>query len=436
MTTNEDYIEKLNNITVPKSVEYISIVACDDNNTLIGDDGIKSSSISKRGASLLKTVTGIKYFDAQNSTDIQDVTRLLGLKKSIEFCDFPQNADMFSWKPSQHLYIELKRILSKIGPVLKFDLIFNQQVRDSYTFSRSQGIFINEAKAQGRLSIFAVIEFEGTPFMIKDDLVLMTDDNCDYQVTEAVQKIVATYGLASKKDFINLKDKNIQLILPCGLGGIFIHEAIGHALEADYFFDDSSIMRKKWNNTIADKRITIIDSCRNDDLISYKCSSDGSIPSDVVLIDKGIICGILTDSQYAHEFNWRDTGNGRSSDYEFRAIPRMRNTYLVNGTLSFNSILESTRNGLLATEIGGGQVDSITGDFMFNINAGLVIANGEIIGIAKPLLFTGNVLEILKKIDLIGNDLSFCGAMCGKKGQFIDVSYGLPTVRFEPMVMR
>jgi hypothetical protein len=387
------------------------------------------------GIGVRKVDSGIGYYNAINSTDIKALARLLNAGHSVPQFEAPSHSCADYWKPNRALRSEIKQNLSQVGKVSSLEVILNHQLTNSYIFANNMPNFILENTVRDRLSIYAVIECRDAPLLIKEELVLSDEKNCHEQVISSLQKTVLKYKSVSKKKFIDINGKLLNLILPCADGGIFIHEAIGHSLEADYFYSKNSIIRKHWHKKIAHSDITVIDSCKSTDLTSFECSSDGSSPSDVVLIDKGFVTGVLTDLQHAETHKILNTGNGRSSGYEFKAIPRMRNTYLANGKFPFNDILESTSNGLLATEIGGGEVNSLSGDFMFNISAGLVVVEGEVAGISKPVLFVGNVFEAFAKIDMVGDDLAFKGAICGKKGQFIDVSYGTPTIRFEPMIM-
>jgi hypothetical protein len=220
-----------------------------------------------------------------------------------------------------------------------------------------------------------------------------------------------------------------SIILPAGTGGIFVHEAIGHCLEADQYFKKDAVLNGYLGKTITNnKAITISDSCCSTDMIKYKVSDDGSIPRSLTLVKDGCLENIMTDAYSSSIYGIADSGNGRSANYYSFPIPRMRNTYIHNGTDKVEDIIKSTKYGLIPIDIQGGNVTVETGNFVFNISHALIIQSGEIVGISKPFLFSGNIINAIDSIERIGNDLKFCRDVCGKRGQLIDVAYGTPTI--------
>ncbi|MFH1939562.1 MAG: TldD/PmbA family protein [bacterium] len=227
-----------------------------------------------------------------------------------------------------------------------------------------------------------------------------------------------------------VKPSRLDLVLASGAGGILIHEACGHALEADAIIDNDSIFSKMWGKKVAPDFITITD--RGDtrgDWVYEPYDSEGTLSNPVYLIKNGIVDGIMTDIRTAKKLNLKCTGNGRRESYQFQPICRMRNTYVEPGIHLPEEIIKDTKKGIYATEFSGGEVNTQTGDFIFGINSGFFIENGEITEAIKPFLYAGNTLDILSKIDVIGNDLKFEIGDCGKSGQMVDVSYGQPTLR-------
>lgn len=220
-----------------------------------------------------------------------------------------------------------------------------------------------------------------------------------------------------------------SIILPSGVGGIFIHEAIGHFLEADLFYKKTNILNGCLGKAItSNKSITISDTCSSADMLKYKVSDDGTTPSSVTLVKKGILESIMTDSYFSSIYGIADSGNGRTSDLYNFPIPRMRNTFLHNGTESVVDIIASTKHGIIPIDIQGGNVTVENGNFVYNVSHALIVQNGNIVGVSRPFLFSGNIISALDSIDMIGNDLKFCRAICGKHGQLVDVAYGTPTI--------
>ena len=244
------------------------------------------------------------------------------------------------------------------------------------------------------------------------------------EITDELTKINADYATHLSRPLIPIAMDCVDVILPAGIGGVFVHESIGHCLEADFFCSGKNVLFSKLGQKITNSNISISDNAINTSL-----SCDGTPKHNVALVSKGRLTGVMTDKFSAERYGIADTGNGRAMSYRDLPMPRMRNTYLHNGDTDPYEITRSTKNGVIATEILGGSCNCETGNFVFNIAHGLVVKNGQITGISEPLLFTGDILNALDTIDVIGNDLGFAKAKCGKNGQTLTVSYGQPTIR-------
>ena len=233
-----------------------------------------------------------------------------------------------------------------------------------------------------------------------------------------------------KKPIVSADPNEYDIILPSGRGGIFIHEAIGHAMEGDLLFGEDNILSHKVEHRITvNSEVSISDVCEEDLPINYKVSDEGTAPVRVNLIEKGYFCQPMGNLETERIYGCKDTGNGRAATGRDIPIVRMRNTFLHNGKQNLSEIINTTKKGIIATEISGGNVVLANGNFVFNVSAGILIINGNKVGLTKPFLFTGNILSALDSIDMIGNDLSFFSALCNKKGQLVNVSYGQPTIR-------
>lgn len=255
---------------------------------------------------------------------------------------------------------------------------------------------------------------------------ILNPESIQQLIENEVDQINNTYSSYSVHAVDSLK---ADIILPSGTGGIFIHEALGHCLEADIYFKKSNIIHGRIGKEITkNKEIRITDSCENTDILKYGISDDGTRPTSISLVEDGCIANIMTDNFFSSVYGVKDTGNGRSADIFNLPIPRMRNTFLHNGTVDVSDIICSSNYGLIPLGIQGGNVTVETGVFVFNVSHALIVEHGKITGISQPFLFSGNIITALDSIKLIGNDLSFQRAVCGKAGQLIDVVYGTPTI--------
>ena len=332
---------------------------------------------------------------------------------------------------SQDFPGRLISILNELGNIVNLELEIKSERRSSVILSSlsPQRKANNQSTISAELTVF--FSFSDFPMFIKRQITLGLGTPCDEQLVALANSLVNDYKPYIKIPLVDVVDMKCDLILPPGRGGILIHEAIGHALEADHFFESDGFFHGKMNKKIADSNISISDICCQKEMISFSYADDGSSPSNVDLIANGELVGVLSDQNTSRKWGIPNTGNGRSETCTHPVIPRMRNTYMHNGTITPQSIISDTRYGIYALDIGGGQVDISSGEFIFNVFAGYYIESGVPVAMTKPFLFRGNVMDTIGKIDMIGNDLSFQFAVCGKGGQRIPVSYGQPTIRIK-----
>jgi TldD protein len=222
----------------------------------------------------------------------------------------------------------------------------------------------------------------------------------------------------------------MPVVLSSSAGGTMIHEAIGHGLEADHAEEGLSIYSGKLGERVASPLITVIDDPTLSPLYgSYQYDDEGTRAKPVVLIEKGILKDFLYDRYQA--LKWGKTSNGRGRRESFRHIPlpRMSNTFIAKGETPAEEIIKSLDKGLLVKKMGGGEVNPLTGDFVFEVREGYYVEGGEVLFPVKGVTLVGNGPKVLEIIDLVGDDLNFDPGTCGKDGQGVPVSDGQPTLR-------
>lgn len=230
--------------------------------------------------------------------------------------------------------------------------------------------------------------------------------------------------------------RRMPVVISSEAGGTMIHEAIGHGLEADLVQQGLSIYSKKMGQEIASSLVTVID----DSTIQKKRGSfrfdDEGIPSQhTVLLEKGILKSYMYDKLTAIKDGVLSTGNGRRQSYQYRPIPRMTNTFIAPGDTPPEKIINSVDYGLFVKKMGGGQVNTITGDFVFDVQEGYLIKKGLVEEAVRGATLAGNGPEVLKSIDMVGSDLGFSIGTCGKDSQGVPVSDAMPTVRIPEIVV-
>lgn len=217
--------------------------------------------------------------------------------------------------------------------------------------------------------------------------------------------------------------------------GVMIHEAVGHPLEGDSNWKKTSIMWDKFGQMVANPIVTIYD----DATIPYYRGSlniddEGTFTENVILIDKGRLVGLLNDRISAMMLNQKRNGHARRQSYMYPPIPRMNNTILASGDTTPEEIISSVKKGIYASTYQGGQV-SDTGKFTFSVNLGYLIENGKLTSPIKNVTLIGTNVQILKEVELIGNDVGYFLGSCGKSGQSVPVTCGTPTLKIKRMTV-
>jgi TldD protein len=228
----------------------------------------------------------------------------------------------------------------------------------------------------------------------------------------------------------------MPVVLSSEAGGTMIHEAVGHGLEADLAQSGLSVYSNKRGERIASPLITVVDDAtlagRRG---SFRFDDEGVHAERTVLVDKGILKTFMYDRLTAMKDGARSTGNGRRESYKHRPIPRMTNTMIVPGENGPEDILRSTPTGLFVKRMGGGQVNTVNGDFVFEVSEGYLIENGTIGELVRGATLVGNGPQALLSIDRVGSDLGFSLGTCGKDGQGAPVSDAQPTLRIPELTV-
>lgn len=228
----------------------------------------------------------------------------------------------------------------------------------------------------------------------------------------------------------------MPVVISSEAGGTMIHEAVGHGLEADLVVEGLSVYSDKIGSEIASPLITVVDDpTLMNKRGSYRFDDEGTPSQRTVLIERGILKNYMYDRLTALKAGVTSTGNGRRESYQHRPIPRMSNTYILPGRSSPDEIIRSTHRGLFVKKMGGGQVNTVTGEFVFEVQEGYLIENGLIAEPVREATLIGNGPDILRSIDMVGSDLGFSIGTCGKDSQGVPVSDGMPTIRIPDIVV-
>lgn len=230
----------------------------------------------------------------------------------------------------------------------------------------------------------------------------------------------------------------MTVVVGPGWPGVLLHEAVGHGLESDHTRKGTSVFSSLLGQRVAAKGVTVIDDGTIADRRGSLTIDDEGTPTQrTVLIEDGILKGFLHDRQNGRLMGFPSTGNGRRESYAHLPMPRMTNTYMLQGPHTSEEIITSVDHGIYAVHFGGGQVDTTSGKFVFSASEAYLIEKGKITAPLKGATLIGNGPEIMQRISMIGNDLKLDPGIgtCGKSGQSVPVGVGQPTLKISHMIV-
>ena len=228
----------------------------------------------------------------------------------------------------------------------------------------------------------------------------------------------------------------MPVVLSSEAGGTMVHEAIGHGLEADLAQAGLSVYKGKIGSQVASPLVTVIDDATIPHARgSFSFDDEGVAGQKTVLVENGILKTYMYDRLSAMKDGCASTGNGRRESYWSKPIVRMSNTLIAPGDSMPDTIIKGVERGLFVKKMGGGQVNTVNGDFVFDVSEGYLIENGEIGEPVRGATLTGNGPEVLKMVEKVGSDLGFGIGTCGKDGQGIPVSDAQPTLLISEIVV-
>ena len=223
----------------------------------------------------------------------------------------------------------------------------------------------------------------------------------------------------------------VPVVIKSGGGGVLFHEACGHGLEADLVGRDASVFRGRQGEQVANPLVTLVDDgTMGPQWGAIAIDDEGHPAGRNVLIRDGVLTDYMWDWLRARKDGRESSGNGRRQSYQHLPMVRMTNTYVLGGAEDPEEIIRQTPSGVYVAQLGGGQVNTATGDFVFGMTEAYLIEDGHITEPLRDANLIGNGPDVLRNIDVIGNDFSMGSpGTCGKDGQGVPVGDGQPTLR-------
>jgi TldD protein len=310
--------------------------------------------------------------------------------------------------------------------------------QDEILIATSDGRIVHDLQPMTSLGLSCVAEeggrkeTNGYNVAARDGFSFYDEERLERLVREAVDRTTILFSAAPAPA------GEMQVVLAAGSSGILLHEAIGHGMEADFNRKNTSIYADKIGKKIANPLVSIVDdgtvaAARG----AINVDDEGNASENTLLVDKGVLATYLHDEISAKHYKVKPTGNGRRESYRSAPLPRMRSTYMLNGPHTSEEIIGSVKNGIYCNNFSNGQVQIGAGDFTFYVKNGFLIEDGKLTRPIKDVNIIGNGPKVLEQIDMVGNDCKIDegGWTCGKDGQSVPVSQGMPTVRVQSMTV-
>ena len=228
----------------------------------------------------------------------------------------------------------------------------------------------------------------------------------------------------------------MPVVTAAGNGGVLFHESSGHGMEADLIAKEASVYQGRQGQRIGVPEFNGVDYATVEGgWGSFAFDDEGTPAQRTVLFEGGVCTDYLTDLIRSRQLGQRATGNGRRQSFADVPIPRMTNTYVLPGEDDPEEIIRQTPRGLYAKWLGGGQVNPVTGDFVFGVAEGYLIENGEVTTPVRGANLVGDGPSVIASIDALGSDFDVKEGICGKEGQGVPVGNGAPTMRIARMTV-
>jgi TldD protein len=305
-------------------------------------------------------------------------------------------------------------------------------------FANSEGMVSWDYRPLAYLSARTVMEENGriesssASRSFRKGSEFLTPELVDELAAEAIEKTVRMFEAGKPKA------GEMEVVMAAGSSGILLHEAMGHSFEADFNRKGSSIFSDRMGKKVAENFITIVDDgTLPNDRGSLNIDDEGIKTEKTVLVSNGVLTSYIHDRLSAKFYSVAPTGNGRRQDFRNMPIPRMRSTYMENGPHKRDEIIASVKKGILVEDFSNGQVNIGPGDFTFFVKYGYIIENGKLAMPVKDINIIGNGPQALADIEMVADDRKIdCGTWtCGKDGQGVPVSMGLPTVKIKKLTV-
>lgn len=371
----------------------------DYNNSLSGTELFKTNIQNRR----LENVTGFDISRKQNLNQVKNLYNYMKYKSNY-----------------------IKRI----------DLFHNSFVQEIEVYN-SEGINNSEIRKGSRLGIESLAQNETDTELgiVSPGFTGETHYNFENQLEKHANLSIKMALNKLKGEHVQ-KYNDIPIVLGKGSGGVLFHEACGHALEGNFLLNNK-IFYNKLNKNIASSIITYVDDpTQQGKWGSIAIDDEGNTTVAKTLIKNGKLNNFLLDVNSSKKLGMKNNFSARRQSFRYPSAARMTNTYIKNGDSSFDQIISNTKTGVYARTLGGGSVNPSNLEFNFTVIEGYLINNGKIDKPLKDFRIVGKGDEVLRNVDMVGNDCEFQPGICNASSGKINVTVGCPTLRVNEMKIK
>ena len=324
-----------------------------------------------------------------------------------------------------------EKVMSRDNRIIKARVYFDD-ISKYIMLATSEGLITYDYRPMGEFYVTCTAEKDGRKesasytISVRNGIEHFTEEKIDHMVDKATELAIRQF------DAVKPEAGEMEVVLAAGSSGILLHEAIGHGMEADFNRKGESIFSDKINKPVAEKFVSIVDDGTNEHMRgSINVDDEGNDTQKTFLVENGILRSYMHDRISSKFYGVKPTGNGRRQSFRYSPLPRMRNTYMLPGPHTKDEIIKSVKKGIYTETFTNGEVRIGAGDFTFYVKSGYLIENGKLTAPIKDLNIIGNGPDVLTKVVMVGNDAEFSegGWNCGKGGQYVPVSMGLPTIK-------
>jgi len=374
-------------------------------------------------------------FDSPEDAFIEKTLKKLGI--TVLYTPITENKKEYSLKKYISFVSELDKDVRKEDKVKQFRISLSLS-DTKYLVLNSKGIKVNWNEYFFTVRIELTAGEKDKKFRTREVLCFRGEEDFSF-ITKSIRE-KTSISLERALSLLKAPPSPVgkfPVVIHSSCGGTLIHEAIGHSLEADLIQKGTSpVYAGKIGEKVASNEVTVIDDPTIEGQRGfYEYDSEGTKAEKVILIEKGVLKNYLYDNYTASIDNARSNGHGRRQSYKYPPIPRMGITFLASGRYDPNEIISMLDRGILVKKMGGGEVNTSNGDFVFEVEEGYWVEKGKIKNLLTGATLIGNGPEILRNLKYIGNDFGFDIGTCGKQGQGVPVSDGMPTVYIDKIVI-